>query len=251
MTKDWKENPDLRDPRRIPDDEFHRRLRATEALMEKISVEKGPHREENIKLGAFRTAIWMRGYMKRSLVLQIRRGARPKLIPAPQSSVGVLRRMRRAVEQDNNYNFVRAIRELPEHLQRRLGVIARDGEESAGFLDPWMMLFIMGPAPEYYGTSLPAKADILSALDTVIAEVKKPGRRQDSDRRDLVVQLILRWARFTKTDLREPRYETGTSRRTGPLAEYIRELETIWNVQLVSTNSGASMRKAILDARRE
>jgi hypothetical protein len=219
--------------------------------MDKISVENGPHREENIKLGAFKTAIWLRGYIKRSHVVQMRRGARPKLRPAPQSSVGVLRRMRRAVEQDNHYSFVRAIRELPEHIERGLDAIARNGEESARILDPWMMLSMMGPVPKYYGTLLPAKADILSALDTVIAEVKKPGRREDSDRRDLVVELILRWARFTESDLREPRYETGTSRRTGPLAEYIRELENIWNVRLVSTHSGASMRKAILDARRE
>ena len=222
--------------------------------MGQVSVEKGRYREENIRLAAFRAAVHIRGYIKSAHVIQIRRSGavtRRKLIPAPQSSVSVLRRVRRAVERDNARNFVRAMRELPEHVERRLRVIARHGEESARILDPWMMLFMLGPNPKQYGKALPTKADCLRAIDAAIAEARNPGRRENTHRRELVVELITMWAGLTENALRESRYEKGASRRTGPLADFIRELENIWSVQLVSTNSGASMRQAISDARRE
>jgi hypothetical protein len=221
--------------------------------MDRICVLKDHDRKEHVGIAAQNTSLFMRGYINSAHVIQIRRtrpGTRRKLIPAAQSSVSVLRRMRHSVERDNARNFVRAMNELPDHVERRLDVIARNGEESARILDPWMMLFMLGPEQKQYGKAIPTKADCLRAIDTAIAEARKPGRRENKERQELVVDLILRWVRLTKSDLRESSYEKGTSRRAGALADFIRELEDIWNVQLVSTNSGASMRKAILEARR-
>jgi hypothetical protein len=253
MKENWKTNPDVRNPGRMPADEFLRRLRATQELLDRISVETGPYRRESIRDAALRTAIFMRDYIKRNHVVRIRRErARPMLIPAPGSSVGVLRRMRHAVERDNPYTFLRAHEELPDQVHRRLSAICRNHEEgSVRVFDPWMMLFLKGPIRAAYGKSIPPKDECLRALDSAIAEARRPGRREDTFRQNLVVEVILCWARRTESDLREPRYENGTSRRRGALADFIRELEDIWNVRLVSTNSGASMRKAILDARRE
>jgi hypothetical protein len=134
MTNDWKKDPDRWTLdrwtlRRMPDDEYFRRWEATEKLMDRICVLKDHYRKENIGIAAQKTALYMRGYIRSSLVVHIRRTrteTRRKLLPAPQSSVSVLRRIRHAIERDNARNFMRAMNELPDHVQRRLNVIARE-----------------------------------------------------------------------------------------------------------------------------
>jgi hypothetical protein len=237
--------------------EYDRRWRATEEIFDRICVERGRYRKENVGIAAQKTALSIRGYLRSARVWQIRRqsgGATPKALPAPQSSVNVLRRMRRALETDNPYTFRRAGAELPQHVRRRLLAIGRNDEdekESWPIFDPWSLLFLYGPNGKHYGKALPAKADCIRVFDTVIEQAGKPGRRGNVALRCLVTELIIRWANITKSDLREPAYLTATSQRAGPLAHFIRELGEIWNVQLVSTNSGSSMRKAILAARQK
>jgi len=241
----------------IADDlEYHRRWRATEELLDRISVRGGRHRRENIGIAAQRTALRIGDYLNYSRVLHIRRQrgvATRKMIPARQSSVGVLRRMRRAVERDNRFTFLRANAELPHQVRRRLVEIGRNDNEATSFRinDPWSLLFVFGPIPKAYGTLVPSKIQCLRALDDAIAGARAPGRRENVALRDLVDELIILWVQHTKIDLQEPRYEKGSSRRHGPLADYLRELGAIWKVQLVSTNSGDSMRKAISRARQK
>lgn len=224
--------------------------------MDRISVDKSRHRQENIGIAAQKTALRMRGYLKNSVVLKIRRPSAKtprKTLLAPQSNVGVLRRMRRAVERDNPYAFKRANAELPMHVGRRLVTIGTSDEDDVGLspFDPWMILFFTGPNAAAYGKTIPSKVECLRAIDAAIEEGKKPGRRKNVALDDLVVELIIRWANQTKSDLRQPRYRTGSSQRSGALADFIRELGGIWKVQLISTYSGSAMQKAILAAQRE
>jgi hypothetical protein len=242
----------------ITDDlEYDRRWKATEELFDRICVVRGRYRNENVGIAAQKTALSIRDYLRSARVLQIRRqsgGLARKALPAPQSSVSVLRRMRRALETDNPYTFRRADAELPQRVRRRLLAIGRNDEnekESWPIFDPWNLLFLHGPNGKLYGNALPAKADCIRAIDTAIEQARKPGRRENVALRGLVTELIIRWANITNSNLREPAYLTATSQRAGPLAHFIRKLGEIWKVQLVSTNSGDSMRKAILSARQK
>lgn len=236
---------------RVEDDWFRPRLRATERLCARIAHPELEERRDNVGIPAMRLALKFRLLQRRSTVtcIRFRDGvAVREIVPAPRSSVHVLRRMRRAVELNDRIAFLHAKLELPKHVLDRISAIGRHPNHDEAILidDPWLLLFIFGlPATGTRREMLLPRAEILRAIDSAIAEASKPGRRVDDPLKiDLLRDAMRCWANLTQSDLRQPYHVAGYSERSGPLVEFLRELFAIWQV-VISLNSGESMRREI------
>lgn len=231
------------------DREYRQRWKATEELFDRISVDRTRHRNENIGIAAQKTSLLFRDYFKTSRVLKMRHHRAEIAKEArPKSDVSVLRRMRSALNRDKRHLFLKANAELPLGVARSLMDRGRKNDDAVIINDPWLLLFVLGPSTQAYDKFVPSKIECLRVFDEAIAEAK-PGRPKNIHSHSLVVELIIRWSNHTKCDLREPGHKGGSTERSGKLADFLGEIGRIWNVRLISSNSGSAMKKAISEAR--
>jgi hypothetical protein len=78
----------------------------------------------------------------------------------------------------------------------------------------------------------------------------RQGRRYSHEQDAAAADVVAAYSFLTGTGPREPSHELGSSQRRGNLISFIRAVERIYGVPLVSTNSGAAWTRVLAHARK-